>query len=105
PAAISFSISIPIPAPALLAPFAFGSGLHFFLDAHFLQGGLARELQATLVVDQDQLDRDDVPDLADFLDVLDVPFAELADVAEPLDAGHDLHEAAEVLDGNDLELL
>src|SRR4051794_17663651 len=55
-----------------------------------LEYGLARELDAVVVVDADDLDVQDVAELADVGDAVDVAVVELADVAQSVAAGHDL---------------
>src|SRR5207302_514585 len=65
------------------------------------QHSLARQLDAVLVVDGDDLDLHDVADLAHIFDLVHVLVVQLADVAESVTAGKDFNEGAEVLDGRD----
>src|SRR5262249_31182613 len=70
--------------------------------AEFLERGLAGELDAALVVDQEDLDLDLVAHLDDVIDALDVLVGELGDVAEAVGFGGDLDERAEILEADDL---
>src|SRR5262245_7658674 len=67
----------------------------------FAEKGLSRQLHAVLVVDGDHLDLQAVAHLADVFDLVHVLVVQLADVAEPVPAGQDLDEGAEVLDRGD----
>ena len=64
--------------------------------------GLAAELDAALIVDDDDLDLDHVADLHDVGHALDVAVGEFGDVAHAVGAGGELDERAEVLDADDL---
>src|SRR5262249_52400818 len=67
--------------------------------------GLARQLDAVLVVDGDDLDLHLVADLADLIDPVDVADVELADVHEPVAARDDLDERPEILDRRHLAVV
>src|SRR5262249_54134212 len=69
------------------------------------QQGLARQLDAVLVVDRDHLHLKDVADLAHILDAPDVLVVELADVAQPVAARQDLDEGAKLLHTRHLALV
>ena len=62
------------------------------------QHRLARQLDAVLIVDGDDLDLHDIADLADVLDLVHVLVVQLADVAQAVAAGQDLDEGPEILD-------
>ena len=90
------------PPPAAGGPGACGE----LVDLAALgQGGLARQLDAVLVVDGDHLDQHRVADPADVGDARDVAVGQLADVAQAVLAGQDLDEGAEVLDRGDPALV
>ena len=59
---------------------------------------LARQLHPVMLVDGDDLDLELVADLAHILDLADILVVQLAYVTEPIAAGQDLDEGAEVLD-------
>src|SRR5205807_8193056 len=69
------------------------------------QQGLARQLDAVVLVDGDHLDLDPVADLDHVLDLADVLVVQLADVAQAVAARGDLDEGPEVLDRRDLPLV
>src|SRR5690349_5710271 len=74
----------------------FGVGL-----AELLHGGLAGELDAALVVDEQDLDLHLVAHVDEVGDLVDVAIGELGDVAEAVGLRGDLDEGAELLDGDD----
>src|SRR5439155_1769159 len=64
--------------------------------AELFHRGLATELDAALVVDEQDLDLDLLPHLDHVVDAVDVLVGELGDVAQPVGLRSDLHEGAEV---------
>jgi hypothetical protein len=73
---------------------SFAAGLGLLL-AH---QGLARQLDAIVLVDGDHLHLHLVADLAHVVDLADILVVQFADVAQPVAARQDLDEGAEVLD-------
>src|SRR5688572_15210914 len=62
---------------------------------------LARQLDAALVVDEEDLDLHFLAHLDDVADAVDVLVAQLRHVAQPVGLGRDLDERAEILDRHD----
>src|SRR5262245_6705044 len=72
-----------------------------FALAHLGKHRLARQLDAVLVVHCDHLDLHAVSLLAHIAHRFDIAIRELTDVAQPVLAGDDFDEGAEILDGAD----
>src|SRR5215831_19112593 len=67
----------------------------------FAEQHLARQLDAVLIVDGDDLDLHAVADFTDAFHLVDVLVIQLADVAQPVAAWQDLDEGAKILHGRD----
>src|SRR5262249_11424299 len=89
-------------ALGMLAAFTRGRAHGFRIAlAKLFHRGLAGELDAAGVVDEDHLHLDLVADLHVILDSLDILIRQLADMAQAVGLGRDLDERAEILDRDD----
>src|SRR5262245_46249237 len=71
----------------------------------FAKENLARQFDAVLVVDGDDLDLDAVADFADGVDALDVLVVEFADMTQPIATGQDFDERAKILNRRDAAIV